>query len=119
MSTEYMEVKEKPRAVFLNALPLGAIGHGSFRLYVIRVSLKEVASYLEMRKLEVVHYIRHPATLGLLRKYVPLSPEPNAGLYKYSRGDVLFIVTLKNPTRGAEVAELTENDVEVYFVTVS
>jgi len=66
----------------------------------------------------VEHYIRHNATIQALRSLgIPLSETPNAGLYSYSPGDVIVVVTLRNPARGQEVSQIAPQDLESWIVT--
>jgi len=103
------------RIAILNALPLNAFSSmNDFKLRVRRISLAE----LQNLKGQIVHYIRHPATVELLRRYLPLQ-EPNAGLYVYQPGDVIVVVTLRQPQRGQEVVELHESDLDVYLIEVA
>ena len=66
----------------------------------------------------LIHFIRHQATLALLGKYIPISNTPNPELYKYEVGNALLVVTLKNPQHGQELSAITENDVELFLVSV-
>jgi len=102
--------------VFLNALPLNAFGAPSFVLNVSKVGLEDLRKF--SRHGNIVSYIRHPATISLLRRYVANLPDPSAGLYRYAEGDVLVVVTLKSPQRGAEAQQVSERDVVVHVVTV-
>jgi hypothetical protein len=109
------------RVVFLNALPLNALPRSHIRLDVLPVTMNDLVSWVQRRigeGYELMHYIRHPATIVALRQLgIPLSPEPNSGLYSYSHGDVLVIVTLRNPPRGQEV-QVSPQDLEAWIVTV-
>jgi len=68
---------------------------------------------------EVVHFIRHHATIAALRQLgVPLSEAPNAGLYSYQPGDVVVVVSLRNPVRGQEVQQVRPEDLEIWIVAV-
>ena len=62
-------------------------------------------------------YIRHPATVELISRYVPIS-NPNSGLYAWKPGDTIVVVTLRSPVRGAEVTELKEEDLDLRIVEV-
>lgn len=107
------------RVVFLNALPLNAIADEKFYIFVKKTNLQDIANSLTIQNAEKIHYIRHSATLRLLRKYFPsLSDKPSDDLYKYNKGDILVIVTLKTPVRGAEQKEVSESDVEIYEVSI-
>jgi hypothetical protein len=68
---------------------------------------------------ELVHYIRHPATIQALRQArIPLSEQPNSGLYSYSPSDIIVVVTLRTPARGQEHVQVNINDLESWIVTV-
>jgi hypothetical protein len=67
----------------------------------------------------IEHYIRHPATITALRQLgIPLSEQPNSGLYQYTAGDVLVVVTLRAPVRGQEQAQVSASDLEAWIVAV-
>lgn len=106
------------RYVFLNALPLNALGITKpTKLTVTPVSpgvLRQLAPEMKPR----VSFIRHPATVRLVNDLLGLGLKPESGLYHYEEGDVLIVITLKRPVRGAEVSNLTENDIEVFQVEV-
>jgi len=110
------------RIIILNALPLNALPRHHIRLDVLPVSnLNELAAWVQRRVAEgyvVEHYIRHSATIQALRSLgIPLSETPNAGLYSYSPGDVIVVVTLRNPLRGQEVQQVSPQDLESWIVT--
>lgn len=114
---ELIQTPPRERVVFLNALPLNAFDMESFTLNVAKAELEELRKF--SRHGNIVSYIRHPATISLLRRYVANLPaEPASGLYRYSAGDVLVVVTLKSPQRGAEAQQVSEQDVVVHVVTV-
>ena len=105
------------RYVFLNALPLNALPRKPLVLKVAPVKpevLRQLAPEMKPR----VSYIRHPATIELLNKLFNLDLQVSNELYKYQKEDVLYVITLKKPVRGAEVENLTENDVLIYQVEV-
>ena len=111
------------RIIILNALPLNALPRHHIRLDVLPVSnLNELATWVQRRVAEgyvVEHYIRHGATIQALRSLgIPLSETPNAGLYSYSPGDVIVVVTLRSPARGQEVSQVSTQDLESWIVTV-
>ena len=111
------------RAVFLNALPLNALPRAHLELDVLPVgNIYELAQWVQRRLQEgfqLVHYIRHPATIAALRALgIPLSEQPNSGLYVYQHNDVIVVVTLRNPTRGQEQNLVRPEDLEAYIVTV-
>jgi hypothetical protein len=111
------------RIIILNALPLNALPRHHIRLDVLPVSnLNELATWVQRRVAEgyvVEHYIRHSATIQALRSLgIPLSETPNAGLYSYSPGDVIVVVTLRSPARGQEAAQVSPQDLEAWIVAV-
>jgi hypothetical protein len=109
------------RIVFLNALPLNALPRRHIQLDVIPVALQELTGWVQRRLqegYEVIHFIRHSATVQALRSIgIPLS-EPNVGLYAYSHGDLLVIVTLRSPVRGQEATQLSPQDLEAWLISV-
>jgi hypothetical protein len=63
--------------------------------------------------------VRHAATIAALRSVgIPLSEQPNAGLYQYAPNDIIVVVSLRAPQRGQEVAQLSPQDLESWIVTV-
>jgi hypothetical protein len=111
------------RLVFLNAMPLNALPRSHLELDVLPVNnINELAAWVQRRLAEgfqLIHYIRHTATIQALRSAgVPLSEQPNAGLYTYDAGDILVVVTLRNPSRGQEVQQVNISDLEAWIVTV-
>ena len=116
------EVALKGRVVFLNALPLNALPRSHLRLDILPVNISDLARWVNKRLqegYEVVHYVRHTATIATLRSVgIPLSEQPNAGLYQYAPGDVLVVVTLRSPVRGQEQTQVKPEDLESWIVTV-
>jgi hypothetical protein len=110
------------RVVILNALPLNALPRRHLRLDVLPVNISDLAAWIQRRVAEgytIEHYIRHGATIQALRAVgIPLSEQPNSGLYSYSHGDILVVVTLRNPPRGQEVQQVNISDLETWIVTV-
>ena len=111
------------RIVFLNALPLNALPRSHLRLDILPVAnLNELTRWTQRRLqegYEVVHFIRHPATIAALRAVgIPLSEQPSSGLYQYAHGDVIVVVTLRAPQRGQEVQQVSPQDLEVWIITV-
>ena len=109
------------RVVVLNALPLNALPRRHMQLDVMPIGINDLASWVQRRLAEgfqLIHYIRHSATIQALRSAgIPLS-EPNAGLYAYQPGDIIATVTLRMPQRGQEVAQVSPQDLEAWIVTV-
>jgi hypothetical protein len=90
---------------------------------ILPVGIVELAHWLHRRLAEgyqLIHYIRHEATLRALYNtlHIPLPLEPNAGLYQYAPGDVIVVVTLRSPVRGQEVSQVRPEDLETWIVTV-
>ena len=110
------------RVIFLNALPLNSLPRRHIQVDILPVSLQELAQWINRRLQEgyvVEHYIRHVATIAALRSLgIPLSDQPNSGLYSYSHGDVIIVVTLRAPVRGQEQAQVSISDLEAWIVTV-
>jgi hypothetical protein len=110
------------RIAFLNALPLNSLPRRHIQVDILPVSLSELAQWVQRRLQEgwqVVHYIRHGATVETLRSIgIPLDPQPNVGLYQYAPGDVLVVVTLRAPQRGQEQAQVRPEDLEAWIVAV-
>jgi len=110
------------RIVFLNALPLNALPRSHLRLDVIPVALQELAQWVNRRLqegYELVHYIRHPATIQVIRSVgIPLNEVPSAGLYQYVSGDIIVVITLRTPQRGQEQTQVSPSDLETWVVTV-
>ena len=110
------------RAVFLNALPLNAMPRRHIQLDVIPVSIGDLVGWIQRRAQEgyqIIHYIRHQATIAALRALgAPLNDQPNAGLYQYEAGDIIVVVSLRNPPRGQEVQQVSISDLEAWVVAV-
>jgi hypothetical protein len=116
-----LATEEAPRIVVLNAMPLNSLPRSHIRLDILPVALQDLAVWVQRRLREgwqLIHFIRHPATIAALRTAgIPLSEQPNAGLYQYAPGDVLVVVTLRNPPRGQEVQQVNASDLEAWIVT--
>jgi hypothetical protein len=111
------------RVVFLNALPLNALPRAHLELDVLHVSnINELVAWVQRRLREgwqLAHYIRHPATIAALRQAgIPLSEQPNSGLYQYAPGDVIVVVTLRSPARGQEQTQVSPQDLEAWIVAM-
>jgi hypothetical protein len=68
---------------------------------------------------EVKCYIRHQATVQLLKELLEVELAPSSEAYKYDPRDIVYVVTLKTPARGQEVTELSITDIEIYKVYAS
>jgi hypothetical protein len=111
------------RIVFLNALPLNALPRSHLRLDILPVAnLNELTQWTQRRLqegYELMHFIRHSATIAALRVAgIPLSEQPNSGLYSYSPGDVIVVVTLRTPQRGQETQQVSPQDLEFWVAAV-
>jgi len=110
------------RIVMLNALPLNALPRAHLRVDILPVSINELAGWVQRRLqegYEVVHFIRHSATIQALRATgVPLSETPNAGLYTYQPNDIIVVITLRAPQRGQEQQQVSPSDLEAWVVAV-
>lgn len=110
------------RIVFLNALPLNALPRRHIQADILPVAISELAQWVQRRLqegYELVHFIRHPATIAALRAAgIPLSEQPNSGLYQYAPGDIIVVVTLRTPQRGQEQNQVMPQDLETWIVAV-
>ncbi|MEM4819195.1 MAG: hypothetical protein QXQ91_02655 [Nanopusillaceae archaeon] len=107
------------RVVFLNALPLNAFADVSaeweFRVkfHTLDTLLERISEIRETwrraghEKMECVSYIRHAGTKKALSALLNGCVENSA--YKYTPGDYIFIVTLRQPARGQEVEVSVED----------
>jgi len=110
------------RIVFLNAMPLNSLPRRHLALDVMPININDLVAWIQRRLQEgwqVIHFIRHPATIQALRAVgIPLPSEPNSGLYSYQPGDIVVVVSLRNPVRGQEQNQVTPQDLESWVVTV-
>ena len=110
------------RIIILNALPLNALPRSHLRLDTLPVSISDLAVWTQRRLqegYEIVHFIRHQATIATLRAAgIPLSETPNVGLYQYQHGDVVVVVTLRAPQRGQEQQQVNISELEAWIVMV-
>jgi hypothetical protein len=67
---------------------------------------------------DVISYIRHPATANLVSNIVGRVLEPNNSNYIYRDGDIVVIVTLVAPQRGQEATSVREEDIVIYQATI-
>jgi hypothetical protein len=109
------------RVVVLNALPLNSLPKMHLQLDVLPAgSIHELALWVQRRLQEgfqLIHYIRHVATIQALRSAgIPLSEAPNTGLYAYQPGDIIVVVSLRAPVRGQEVLQVSPQDLEAWIV---
>jgi len=106
------------RYVFLNALPLNALQINKPTKLVVTPVESKVLKQLVPEMKPRVSYIRHPGTIQLLNKLFGLDLKQSSELYRYQKGDVLYIITLKKPIRGQEINSVTEDDLLIYQVEV-
>ncbi|MFZ8811164.1 MAG: hypothetical protein ACO2PN_24050 [Pyrobaculum sp.] len=116
------EAGARGRIVMLNAFPLNALPRRRTQVDILPVDIVELGRWLHRRLAEgyeLIHFVRHEATLQALRRElgIPL-PEPNAGLYTYRDGDIMIVVTLKAPQRGQEQTQVRVEDLEFWIVSV-
>jgi len=107
----------------LNALPLNALPRRPLNMIVEPitniVSLAMWLSHMVRQGYAVEHYIRHPATIAALRGLgAPIDERPSSGLYQWQEGDVVVVVTLRQPQRGQEAAQVRPEDLEAWEVRV-
>jgi hypothetical protein len=109
---------QKRRIVFLNALPMSAFsGIQRMTFEAIHVNdLKSLAKWVNESGMEVVNYIRHESTVEALKRMGFPIAGTNAGVYRYSPGDLLIIAILKNPTRNGSEVTVKEEDLDVWVV---
>jgi len=105
------------RVVWLNAISPSMFAGEEWALHFSRFDAKELKEFIENLLAEgatIVSYIRHPATVKVLREHFgDLMPEtPDSGVYTYRSGDILVIVTLRKPQRGAEVQQVKIEDLD-------
>ena len=107
------------RVIFLNALPLNAFSRERFVLCVSKYDIynaRKLFDALRRSSIEIKNYIRHSATVEIINKFFELDLKPSSELYEYKPGDVLFIITLKQPIRGIDVTNVDPNDLVVFVV---
>jgi hypothetical protein len=114
---------QKGDIVFLGALPLNALPRRTLNISVMPVVLKDLVEWVSRRLNEgyrITHYIRHAGTIAALKALgIPLDDKPNADLYRYRDGDILVIVSLRNPPRGQDVAQVSPEDLEAWIAYLS
>jgi hypothetical protein len=117
--------QQNPRGqiVFLGALPLNALPRRIMNLSITPITLRNLSEWVSRKIAEgcrAVHYICHPSTISALRALgIPLDDRPNADPYRYQEGDVLVVVSLRNPPRGQDAAEVSPEDLEAWIVYIS
>jgi hypothetical protein len=105
------------RLVLLNAFPLSAFPYDTFTALFRRVTVEELARDAATAT-EVLCYIRHPATVLALQSLLNVPLRPSAELYRYREPDLMYVITLKTPQRGQEVAEVKLEDLDIDKVVV-
>jgi len=117
--TQTQSQNQRGRVVLLNALPLNALPRRNLTLHVIPMNPQDLRQDLRFEGANIIHFIRHAATLNLLRTLIPSLPsEPNAGLYNWREGDIIIVITLNAPSRGTEVQQIRLEDLAVWLVEV-
>ena len=111
-----MESNQTQRVVLTNAFALSMFGNPNlisveFRRITLQ-QLREIA-----KNAVIVNYIRHPSTVNIVAQALGRQLEPNSGIYSYSQGDIVVIVTLAQPQRGQEIQAQPE-DLILYQLTV-
>jgi len=105
------------RLVLLNAFPLSAFPYDTFTALFKRTSIEELARDVATAS-EVLCYIRHPATVLALQSALNVALRTSGELYRYAEGDLIYVVTLRTPQRGQEVAEVKIEDLDIVRVVV-
>jgi Trk K+ transport system NAD-binding subunit len=105
------------RLILLNAFPVNAFEYQKFEARFEKSNFTDM-KFSELRCSEIRCYIRHPATLQLINNKLRTNLQPSSGLYQFQRGDEIYVVTLKAPERGKEMTAVTENDIEIWKVSV-
>jgi hypothetical protein len=100
------------RLILLNAFPVNAIPFDTFTALFKRTSIEELARDVATAP-EVLCYIRHPATVATLQSLLNVPLRPSSELYRYREHDIIYVVTLKTPQRGQEVAEIKLEDLDL------
>jgi hypothetical protein len=119
-----LEEAGKHRIVLLNALPLNAFPILQDRQFEITgevVALDElivVLKFAQHYNIRIENYIRHEPTVKLLSQLTGVELKPESGLYSYSEGDEIYIITLRKPVRGQEV-EVKPEDLLIVRVQYS
>jgi hypothetical protein len=114
----------KHRIVLLNALPLNAFPILQDREFVIVGEVVDIYELIILLKfaqhynIKIENYIRHEPTVRLLSQITSLELKPESGLYTYSEGDEIYIITLRKPQRGVEV-EVKPEDLLIVRVQYS
>jgi hypothetical protein len=86
-----------------------------YTMYYKRITLDELRELA--KDAEVVNYVRHESTVGLLSSALGKPLTPNPGLYTWREGDYLVVVGLKRPVRGQEL-EVKPEDLDLVLVKV-
>jgi hypothetical protein len=113
-----VQIPIRKRVVLLNAFPMSAFsGVSRIMFEAVHVDdLEMLAKWVRESGVEVVSYICHASTVEALRRVGFPVGEPNAGIYRFSPGDLLVVVTLKSPIRDGKEVEVKESDLDVWVV---
>ena len=117
------EVRRKVgRLVLLNAFPLNAFPYfqdlevgEDITLAFRRLSLEDLKDMTKRH--EIVNYIRHPGTLQFLSNKLGIELKPSNDIYREDKRDIVVIITLKNPERGKETSNITDDDLLIYMLS--
>jgi hypothetical protein len=105
------------RIVLLNAFPLNAFDYRTFTALFTRVTVDQLVSEIK-QNYEVINYIRHEGTVKTLSKLLGIELKPSADIYKFSKNNIIYVVTLKKVERGKEVTEVKVEDLDIVRVVV-
>ena len=110
------------RLVLLNAFPISMLPWEEYpgerrwiNVYLVEITpdeLKWAVDDAVKSGTPILCYIRHPSTVRVLSEFLGVSLQPSAGLYKWRKGDRVYIVALKRPVRGADV-EVSMDDLRI------
>jgi len=113
--------QNRGRLVILNGLPLNSMPRSRITLEVTPIAVQELAEWVQQRIAEgyrLIHFVRHVGTVAALRAAgIPLE-SPNNGLYQYTHGDVIVVISLRTPQRGTEQANVDLSDLDAWLVEV-
>jgi len=103
------------KIAILNSLPLNAFDR-PYDLKVFPVtSTKRLLEFLTSVPNEYTCFVRHPATVGVINKY--LNVRCGGETYRYN-GEIIvaFVLRSRTPTSGTEVNNITEDDLLSYII---
>ncbi len=110
-------VSNQERAIITNAFALSMLNNPRRAVVEFqRITIEEVRQILSSSN--VIHFVRHPATLQLIEQLAGRSLPSGGNTYLYQRGDVVVMAVLSVPQRGQEVAAVRPEDIVFYRITV-